>query len=104
MHTFIYASAILDRFIVVVQKTSNNKTNRVCVYVCMHACMVQLNNNCIYTDHDCRFKVHSVQGAFGQLTYELIINGVTQEDYGTYTCKIKNSQGQTTKEVKLIGK
>lgn len=55
-------------------------------------------------DHDCRFKVHAVQGAFGQLTYELIINGVTQEDYGTYTCKIKNSQGQTTKEVKLIGK
>ncbi|KAI0235522.1 Neurotrimin [Lamellibrachia satsuma] len=49
-----------------------------------------------------RFKVHAVQGAFGQLTYELIINGVTQEDYGTYTCKIKNSQGQTTKEVKLI--
>lgn len=48
-----------------------------------------------------RYKVHEVQGAFGQLTYELIINGVEQEDYGTWTCNIKNTEGTESKDIEL---
>ena len=52
---------------------------------------------------DFRFNVHSVEGAFGQLTYELIINGVQKEDYGAYTCKIKNKEGTSTRQIILKG-
>lgn len=48
-----------------------------------------------------RYKVHAVQGAFGQLTYELIINGVQEEDYGKWTCKIKNTEGTASRDIEL---
>ena len=74
---------------------------------------MHVSNSCafllrIYVAHTCiwlhfRFNVHSVEGAFGQLTYELIINGVQKEDYGTYTCKIKNKEGTSTKKIILKG-
>ena len=48
-----------------------------------------------------RFEVHSVEGAFGRLTYELIIHGVEEEDYGVFECRIKNTEGTTSKLIRL---
>ena len=49
----------------------------------------------------CRFRVRTIQGAFNRLTYELIINGVKEEDYGTYECRIRNAQGSSSGSVQL---
>ncbi len=50
----------------------------------------------------CRFKVQTIEGAFSRLTYELIINGVRDEDYGTYQCIVRNQEGTTTRSIQLI--
>ena len=44
-----------------------------------------------------------LKGAFGRLTYELIIHGVEKQDYGTYKCMISNSEGDTIQEIVLKG-
>ena len=51
-----------------------------------------------------RYKVQAIEGAFNRLTYELIINGVEDGDYGNYKCQIKNDQGTTTRTIQLIRK
>ena len=48
--------------------------------------------------------MQAIEGAFNRLTYELIINGVEDEDYGDYTCQIRNSEGTTTRTIKLESK
>ena len=46
----------------------------------------------------------SIEGAFNRLTYELIINGVEETDYGQYRCQIKNSEGSGLANVELRSK
>jgi len=48
-----------------------------------------------------RQEVNLLKGAFGRLTYELIIHGVEKQDYGTYKCMISNSEGDTIQEIVL---
>jgi hypothetical protein len=48
-----------------------------------------------------RHQVKSIRGAFNKMSYELIINGVEESDYGTYKCQIKNSEGRSDKIIEL---
>lgn len=38
-----------------------------------------------------RYIIRTLEGAFSRMNYELIIDGVTDKDYGDWTCQIKNS-------------
>ncbi|KAK2169979.1 hypothetical protein LSH36_5g05011 [Paralvinella palmiformis] len=44
-----------------------------------------------YTVSTQKYIIRTIEGAFDRLTYEMIIDGVSEEDYGTYTCHISNS-------------
>ncbi len=46
----------------------------------------------------------TVTGAFNKLSFELIIGGVTENDYGSYRCQIKNSEGMSYQTVELKSK
>lgn len=48
-----------------------------------------------------RFEIRSIQGAFNQLTYEMIISNLQPDDYGIYQCRIKNSLGSSTSTILL---
>ncbi|CAD5116378.1 DgyrCDS5274 [Dimorphilus gyrociliatus] len=48
-----------------------------------------------------RYVVNAVKGAFNRFIYELIINGVQQEDYGEYTCEINNVEGKSSAKILL---
>jgi limbic system-associated membrane protein len=47
------------------------------------------------------YDVRYVQGAFGRVTYELIIFSVQDSNYGNYVCRFKNSVGVTTRTITL---
>jgi len=51
-----------------------------------------------------RYQERFLQGAFGQVTYELIFFDVQQELYGTYTCHIMNNEGTGSNSITLVGK
>jgi hypothetical protein len=55
-----------------------------------------------YTKSSDAYEVRFVVGAFNQVSYELIIYSVQESNYGTYTCRMKNSIGTTTKTIELI--
>lgn len=42
-----------------------------------------------------------MQGAFNRFIYELVINGVAEEDYGEYTCEINNVEGKSSANIIL---
>lgn len=48
-----------------------------------------------------KYKVNSMQGAFNRFIYELIINGVDEDDYGEYTCEINNVEGKSSAKIML---
>jgi len=48
-----------------------------------------------------RFNIRFIQGAFSRLSYELIINSVQKEDFGSYMCRVKNNFGTSTGTVIL---
>lgn len=48
-----------------------------------------------------RFQVSVIQGAFNRLTFELRIDGVRSEDYGTYSCQAGNNFGLSSDTVQL---
>lgn len=48
-----------------------------------------------------RYDVRAMRGAFSRLQYELIIRKVEQEDYGTFSCRFRNSEGMTLKQITL---
>lgn len=48
-----------------------------------------------------RFQIKVVRGAFNRMTYELILNGVKESDYGEYTCQIQNAEGSSSAKIKL---
>ena len=43
----------------------------------------------------------NLQGAFNRLTYELIFYAVSDEDFGTYRCRMQNSMGVSYGTVEL---
>jgi len=45
-----------------------------------------------------------LQGAFGQVTYELIFFSVQESHYGTYKCHIANSKGYGVHQIRLASK
>jgi len=45
-----------------------------------------------------------LQGAFGQVTYELIFFNVQESLYGTYKCHLVNQFGTGTSLITLAGK
>jgi len=45
-----------------------------------------------------------LQGAFGQVTYELIFFDVQESHYGTYKCNIENAEGGGYTEITLASK
>jgi neurotrimin len=47
------------------------------------------------------YNVRFIQGAFSRLSYELIITSVRPEDYGTFTCRVKNNFGTSNGQVVL---
>jgi len=55
-----------------------------------------------YTTSSNGYDVRFVQGAFGRVTYELIIYNVQEANYGIYLCRMKNNKGVTTKQIALI--
>jgi len=48
-----------------------------------------------------RYEEKFLQGAFGQVTYELIFLNVQESLYGTYSCHIVNSKGTGTASITL---
>ena len=54
---------------------------------------------CVY-----RFEERFLQGAFGQVTYELIFLDVQESSYGTYACNVVNEQGTGFAEITLESK
>ena len=56
-------------------------------------------NDCV-----CRYMEKFLQGAFGQVTYELIFFNVQESLYGTYKCHLVNQFGTGTSLITLAGK
>jgi len=54
-----------------------------------------------YTTASDGYDVRFVQGAFGRVTYELIIYNVQESNFGVYMCRMKNSMGVTTQQITL---
>ena len=52
----------------------------------------------------CRYMEKFLQGAFGQVTYELIFFSVQESHYGTYKCHIANSKGYGVHQIRLASK
>ena len=48
-----------------------------------------------------RKKIQAVEGAFNQMSYELVFNPVREEDYGDYSCQIKNAEGTSIGNIRL---
>jgi len=51
-----------------------------------------------------RYEQRFLQGAFGQVTYELIFLNVQESSYGKYVCNLRNSKGDGTNEIILESK
>ena len=51
-----------------------------------------------------RYEVKAVRGAFNRMTYELIIEEVKESDFGVYSCRVKNSEGESFKDIELRSK
>lgn len=55
-----------------------------------------------YTTSSDAYQVNFVQGAFGRVRFELIIHSVQESNFGTYTCRMKNSKGSSTGSITLV--
>ena len=55
----------------------------------------------LLTFYSFRFEIKQTEGAFNQLTYELIIHGVEREDYGTYECNMGNNIGTQRSSIQV---
>jgi neurotrimin len=47
------------------------------------------------------YEVRFIEGAFGRLTYELIIYSVQDSNFGNYDCRIKNTVGSSSQRILL---
>jgi len=59
---------------------------------------------CVVENRVFRYEVRFLQGAFGQVTYELIFFSVQESLYGTYTCHITNLLDTGSTEITLESK
>ena len=49
------------------------------------------------------YEVKILQMAFNSLMYELIIDGVQEEDFGEYRCSVRNDLGRSSATIMLRG-
>lgn len=51
---------------------------------------------------DPRYTIRILEGAYGRLTYELIVNEVTSSDFGVYSCNAANVHGSNSASMNLV--